>query len=114
MSVNDIKTYPRMDEIVKEMLADDPGPFHSYIAKRIEELEAKVLEQDQELYKLRGEYSTCTVDKNRAVFALRMIAGIASDLPEGQNGPEYAWAWLKKHDLIADQEQFNFNKEKKE
>lgn len=100
-----------MNEIVKEMLTDDDGPFHSYIAQRIKELEARVLDQDQELYKLRLEYSECTVTMGRAIFALRMVAGIAFDLPENQNGPEYAFAWLKKHDLIADQGEFVFHEE---
>jgi hypothetical protein len=71
------------------------------------------MNQDQELYELRKEYSECTVMLGRAIFALRMVAGIASDLPENQNGPEYAYAWLKTHKLLVDQGQFTFNEEEK-
>ena len=82
-----------------------------YIAQLLKDLEAEVLEQERELYKLRGEYSECTVILGRAIFALRMVAGIDFDLPENQNGPVYAYACLKKHDLIADQGQFTFDEE---
>jgi hypothetical protein len=70
MSVNENKTYPEMNEIIKDMLADNPGPFvialHSYVTKRIEELEKKVLEQDRVLYKIYG----LLVEQNKLVFKI--------------------------------------------
>jgi len=103
-----LKTYPEMDVIVKEMLAEDPGPFHSYIAQRITELEAKVLEQDHELYKLRGEYSTCSVDRGRAVFALRVLAGVTDHVDYDNDHEMFAYLWLKKHKLLAEQKELVF------
>lgn len=109
MSVNKIQTYPEMNEIIKDMLADDIGVFHQYIAKRIEELEETVLEQDQELYKIRYDYAACSVDKGRAVFALRVLAGV-TDHPEYDNDHEmFAFLWLKKHGLMVEQNELDFN-----
>lgn len=123
-----MKTYSKMNKEIVEILRISKRPHELYAALRIEELEEQNRELaaelalcatrcydtckdlvkenrkiDQDLFNKRGEYIDCTIIRNRAIFTLRMIAGVAYDLPENQNGPEYAYAWLKEHDLLANQ-----------
>ncbi len=119
-----MKTYSKMNKEIVGILRISERPHETYAALRIEELEKQNRELaaelalnttrireirdldrenrkiDQDLYDKRQEYVDCTVTRNRAIFALRMVANVAYDLPKDQNGAEYAYAWLKAHNLL--------------
>lgn len=73
---------------------------------------AEILEDyhhlNREHYNLLRKYSELSVIKNRAIFSLRVIAGLVPELKQSNPG-KYAFDWLKEHDLIAEQGNLDFN-----
>jgi len=76
------------------------------------QLEKRYREADKQLYLLKGEYSDCTTLSGRAIYALRVIAGlVAHDDGAGSTPRLYAYNWLKKHGKVANQKRFLFDDE---
>ena len=64
----EIKTYPEMNETIKDLLRRSEEPMNLYIVARIEELEKQLAKATEDLHFVMAGGDACTVCKNKCLM----------------------------------------------